>query len=195
MEAHPVVDSQIVKWLNGGVGHFPPWDAFMKALVSDYLVPVVGGLALLGLWFWGSGGRRFGNQMAAVAAGGAMGFASLATMFINGAYFRDRPFVDHDLSLLFYQPTDSSFPSNPAAVAFAIATAVFLAHRRMGLALFVLAFLWAFSRVYAGVHYPSDVLAGASLGIVMALVVRAWIWTMRPLGRLIVYTAKGLYLA
>ena len=78
MEAHPVVDSQIVKWLNGGVGHFPPWDAFMKALVSDYLVPVVGGLALLGLWFWGSGGRRFGNQLAAVAAGGAMGFASLA---------------------------------------------------------------------------------------------------------------------
>ncbi len=189
------MDSQIVKWLNNGVGHFPPWDAFMEVIVSDYLVPVVGGLTLLALWLWGPDGRRFGNQMAAVAAGGAMGFASLATLFINRAYFRDRPFVDHDLSLIFYQPTDSSFPSNPAAVGFALATGVFLAHRRMGLALFGLAFLWGFSRVYAGVHYPSDVLAGASLGIVMAVVMRAWVWTMRPLGRLIVHAVKGIYLA
>ena len=189
------MDSQLVIWLNGGVGHFRPWDLFMEAMVSDYLVPVVASTLVLALWFWGSDERRFGNQMAAITAGGAMGFASLATLVINNAYFRDRPFVDHDLSLLFYRPTDSSFPSNPAAVGFAAATAIYMAHRRLGLVMYAMAFLWAFARVYAGVHYPSDVIAGACLGIVMALVVRVWIWTMRPLGRLVIYVSKAMYVA
>jgi len=62
-----------------------------------------------------------------------------------------------------------SFPSGHATTAFAGATILALLLRRAVPALFVLAAGIAFSRVYVGVHYPSDVLAGAVLGSAVAL--------------------------
>jgi undecaprenyl-diphosphatase len=61
-------------------------------------------------------------------------------------------------------PTDASFPSGHAAGSFAFAAFVFATHRRAGFALAGLATLVALSRVALGVHYPSDVTAGALLG-------------------------------
>jgi undecaprenyl-diphosphatase len=61
-------------------------------------------------------------------------------------------------------PTDPSFPSGHAAGSFAFAAFVFAVHRRAGLAFAGLAILVALSRVALGVHYPSDVVAGAFLG-------------------------------
>ena len=61
-------------------------------------------------------------------------------------------------------PTDPSFPSGHAAGSFAFATFILTRHRRAGLALAALATLVALSRVALGVHYPSDVAAGALLG-------------------------------
>ena len=61
-------------------------------------------------------------------------------------------------------PTDPSFPSGHAAGSFAFAAFVFAMHRRAGLALAGVATLVALSRVALGVHYPSDVAAGALLG-------------------------------
>ena len=190
------MDSQIVKWLNGGVGHFPPWDLFMEAVVSDYLVPVLGSLLLLGMWFWGDDKTRLRNQLGFSTGLLAMGLANLATLLINGAYFRARPYVDHELDLrLFYEPTDSSFPSNPAALGFAMATGAFLLNRRLGLAMYGVAFLYAFARVYSGVNYPSDVLGGASLGIVVAVLVRIGFWGISPIYRRLIRLAQAFYLA
>ena len=64
----------------------------------------------------------------------------------------------------------NSFPSGHAALVFV--TAVIL-HRLYGKRLWVLyplAFLIAFSRIYVGAHFPSDVLAGALIGIVVGLI-------------------------
>jgi undecaprenyl-diphosphatase len=61
-------------------------------------------------------------------------------------------------------PTDSSFPSGHAAGSFAFAAFVFASHRRAGLAIAAAATLVASSRVALGVHYPSDVAAGALVG-------------------------------
>ncbi|MEE8518620.1 MAG: phosphatase PAP2 family protein, partial [Dehalococcoidia bacterium] len=163
------MEAGIVEWLNGGVGTLQLFDDFMEAMVNDYLVPVFGSLVLVGLWFSGDGTTRFANQLATITGTMAIGFANGLTAAVNGLWARDRPFVDSDLELLFYRPTDSSFPANVAAVGFGLATAVFLRHRRVGLALYLLAFLWGFARVYAGVHYPTDILAGALIGIVAAL--------------------------
>ena len=158
------VDAAVVRFLNAGVGKFPPFDMVMEALVSDYLVPVAGSLALVGLWFYGDAASRPLNQATTMAAVAAIGIANFATAVIDDVVDRARPFVDHDLNLLFYPPTDPSFPSNAAAAGFALATPVFLRRRGLGAALFLLAFLWGFARVYAGVHYPGDVLAGAAIG-------------------------------
>ena len=145
----------------------------MNVLVSDYFVPVTGSLALIALWMTGPNDTRPLNQVTAMVAAGALGGANAITTIINGIVERPRPFVDNELTLLFYAPTDPSFPSNTASVGFALATAVFLRHRRLGGALYALAFCWGFARVYAGVHYPTDVLAGAAVGVVGALVAAA----------------------
>jgi undecaprenyl-diphosphatase len=61
-----------------------------------------------------------------------------------------------------------SFPSGHAATAFACATAIAYAAPRLAAPVYLLAVAIAFSRVYNGVHYPLDVLAGAALGAVVA---------------------------
>ena len=71
------------------------------------------------------------------------------------------------MTRLFYAPTDSSFPSNPAAAAFAIAFAVWAVNRRVGSLLLMAAALYGFARVYSGVHYPLDIIAGAAIALVV----------------------------
>lgn len=167
------MDAAAVRFLNAGVGAFPPFDRLMEAFASDYLVPVAGSLVLLGLWLAGPHADRMLNQIATMSAAGAIGAANAATSIFNAVIDRPRPFAEIDgLALLFYRPTDPSFPSNSASVGFALATAAFLRHRKLGAALYALAFLWAFARVYGGVHYPTDVLAGAAIGAASG--VAAW---------------------
>ena len=75
--------------------------------------------------------------------------------------------------------TGKSFPSSHAANCFALATVIFLFHRRRGWIAFFPAALVAFSRMYVGVHWPLDVLAGSLIGILCGWAVFAalrWIW-------------------
>jgi undecaprenyl-diphosphatase len=64
-------------------------------------------------------------------------------------------------------PTDPSFPSGHAAGSFAFAAFVFTFHRRAGFVFAGLATAIALSRVALGVHYPSDVIAGAVVGVLL----------------------------
>ncbi|MGO4456517.1 phosphatase PAP2 family protein [Streptomyces sp. M-16] len=66
-------------------------------------------------------------------------------------------------------PGDWSFPSNHAAIASAAAVALLFVSRRLGLVALGAAVLMAASRVWVGVHYPHDVLAGFALGALVAV--------------------------
>ena len=57
------------------------------------------------------------------------------------------------------------------ATAFAAATAVFLNHKKIGVLALIIAALVAFSRMYAAMHFPTDVLAGIIIGVGTAVLV------------------------
>jgi membrane-associated phospholipid phosphatase len=115
------------------------------------------------------GRRRFplGAVLGAVSYLVAEGLSSL----LKGVFDRPRPsVVDPAVHPLVAVPHNGSMPSTHAASAFAAAVAVGLVHPRLRWPLLALAALIAFSRVWLGVHYPTDVIAGAALGAVIALV-------------------------
>ena len=154
------------------MGTVPFLDRVAQWVVSDYLIPVGLALALVALWFVEPDRiARQRHQIGVFAALTAMGLASLAVFSLNALYYRPRPFETLDVTLLFYRPTDSSFPSNAVAAVFGIAAAVWGVNRRLGASLLIAAGLYGLARVYAGVHYPLDVIAGALIGIVGSYVV------------------------
>jgi diacylglycerol kinase family enzyme/membrane-associated phospholipid phosphatase len=75
-------------------------------------------------------------------------------------------------------PTSSSFPSGHSASAAAFTTALALESPRLGLAVAPLATAVAYSRIHVGVHWTSDVVAGAGVGAAVALATRRW-WPVR----------------
>ena len=81
---------------------------------------------------------------------------------------RPRPCqIDTAFPLLVSRPSSSSFPSTHSAWAFGGATAIFLQHRKVGIAAYVAAILIGFSRLYLFLHFPTDVLFGAAMGVAL----------------------------
>lgn len=81
---------------------------------------------------------------------------------------RPRPFEAGAAQLIGKVPVGSSFPSQHAAFTFTAATTTVMTHRVLGWIAFLFAALVAYSRVYLGVHYWSDIIAGAVIGSIIA---------------------------
>ena len=113
--------------------------------------------------------------MGALALGGRRGAAArmlaavavvyLASELLGALWSRQRPFVRlSQVEALVSHAAERSFPSRHVASGLAMAAIGGRAHPRLGLAMATVAWLLGVSRVAAGLHYPSDVLAGAALG-------------------------------
>lgn len=107
-------------------------------------------------------------------AGVAMGIAMacgylIGNMGMKNLFARTRPYDVTEVKLLVAKLHDFSFPSGHTLVSFEAATALWFYHRKWGVAAFVLAALIGLSRLYLFVHYPTDVLVGAVLGIGIGL--------------------------
>lgn len=167
------MDAQILLWIQNN-------------LRVPALNPVMVGITLLG-----SGGavwiaillilllrkntRRYGiTGVVSLAAATAIYFV------LNRIVRRTRPFLAvKGLAMLGSKPLNYSFPSGHTTSAFAVAVIVFLClPRKFGIPALILAALIAFSRLYIGVHYPTDVLAGFLIGTITAVVVRAFMMRM-----------------
>ena len=87
-------------------------------------------------------------------------------LIIKHLVCRMRPFaINGAIELIIKAPSGFSFPSSHTATCFAMATAIYLFHKRLGVVAYVYASLVAFSRMYLYVHYPSDIIGGIALGI------------------------------
>ena len=114
--------------------------------------------------------RRWGILLLTVVA---VAVADWSATGIKTLVNRDRPPVRYaEPKALVGVPHDHSFPSGHAATSFAGATMLAFAFPRLAPILLVLAAGVAFSRVYVGVHYPVDVIAGAALGVLVATALR-----------------------
>ena len=133
-------------------------------------------IATLGVVFLAAAGtRHVAWRRAVVAAVLSAGLALAIGKVISELVDRARPFVvdSGGVHLFSAHAADPGFPSDHATASFAIAVAIFLRHRRWGVVVLVAAAVLSVGRVALGVHFPSDVLAGAALGAAVALA----LWT------------------
>ena len=176
------MDRLIVEWLNRFAQHSFAFDQVVEALTQSNLFKSGVLMAVWwGLWFTRSESAKtldeVRSRLVATLAGGFVAVA-VGRMLSLVLPFRVRPM--HDESLHFVMPFGgeaerldgwNSMPSDHAVLCFALVTGLWRINRRLGIALAIYVLLVVgFTRVYAGLHYPSDVLAGAAAGIVLGLV-------------------------
>lgn len=167
------MDWSLLHTLNGFLYHHDsvedPLLAFIEA--SEALFAST----LLLVFVAAHGARLAAWRRASVAAVLSAGLALAIGKAISEAVDRARPFVADPgaVHLFSHHAADPGFPSDHATAAFAIAVAIVLRKRAWGIAALVAAAILSIGRVAIGVHYPSDVLAGASLGTAVALVLWA----------------------
>jgi undecaprenyl-diphosphatase len=149
--------------LMGGVRsiHTPTLDRLLVAITQTASYSKLW-LLLAGVLAMG-GGRR-GRR----AAGNGVVAIGIASLIANGPaklLTRRRRPVEGSRATLIDMPSSTSFPSGHSASAFAFATRACAEMPSLAPLLVPLAGTVAYSRIYVGVHYPSDVAAGAAIGI------------------------------
>ena len=90
------------------------------------------------------------------------------TEVIRFFYHRPRPFMVYHVHQLISE-REWSFPSGHAAFFFAMAAAIYFYNKKWGIAFFLAALVMGVARVAAGVHWPSDIIGGALVGIASAV--------------------------
>ncbi|MFH1636353.1 MAG: phosphatase PAP2 family protein [Chloroflexota bacterium] len=138
-----------------------------------------------------------------MCASASLGFANLAVHILNRVIQFNpwpRPFEVHESAaraaeIIFYMPQDPSFPANIAAITFGAAMGMWIYSRKASRPLFLLAVVWCFARVYAGVHYPLDIIGGAVIGAIIAWGTYGVMQVLWPFPSACLWVAKKLYVA
>jgi membrane-associated phospholipid phosphatase len=147
---------------------------WLNAIANVYTTVGLGvlGVLVLGAW-WLARRTNPAADSRLLAIGAGIGVAIAASAVLKMLFDERRPCLTLPRAYTVVAcpgPTDYSFPSNHTVAAAALAMGVYLLHRRLGLVAAALALLEGFTRVYLGMHYPHDVLAGLVVGAGATLV-------------------------
>lgn len=160
------IDLVIFNWINGFAGHWP-WLDFLGIFCAVYLGYIL--LASLALFLLKDFKKYWKIVTEAVIAAFFVRFV-LVEIFYS-LHFRLRPFVHNHVNFLIsYDPTATSFPSGHASFYFALSTIIFWYNKKAGILFYIASFFICLGRIFVGVHWPSDVIAGAMLGIITGLI-------------------------
>lgn len=163
------MDATLTHWINGAAGLHPVLDRAMVG-VSQIGVPL---MVLAVALQWRMMVDRYHVRHAALSAGLAFLLGLAINQFILLFVHRIRPYDAGVTHLLIAPSADWSFPSDHATASVAIVAAFAMqALPRRTVALSFLAFLICWSRIYVGTHYVTDVIGGALIGVLGAVLVR-----------------------
>ena len=159
-----------------------------RYLRMDMLTPFMKSVTFLGNggWFW----ILCAVVLLAVPKTRKTGYAAVLSLIfgvivtnllLKNIVARPRPFAEIEALIpLIAKPTDFSFPSGHTTASFAVALVMLrMLPKKFGIPAVVLAALVAFSRLYLGVHYPTDVLTGFVIALVGSML-SVWIVRTKP---------------
>ena len=152
-------------------------DFIRENLTSPFMDTLMKAITFLGNggWIW----IAFGVILSLIPKTRKLGFSVcialifsllLCNLTLKPLVARVRPYQIREIALIIETPSDFSFPSGHTSASFAGAVAIFLHNKKWGSLAVLLASLIAFSRLYLYVHFPTDVLCGALLGSLCAVI-------------------------
>lgn len=158
------MELQILHWIND---HHQVWLTPIMKFFTDFGEMGIGWIVIAILCLAFKRTRKLGLTLV----------LALIMMYIIGELTlkplvaRARPCqIDTSVSMLIPCPKQFSFPSGHSYASFASSMVIYLYHKRWGLLAFAVAIIVAMSRLYFFVHFPTDILAGALLGIATGFV-------------------------
>jgi undecaprenyl-diphosphatase len=173
------IDVAILLWINQFAQHFYALDATVVLISESYLLK--GGVIMAMFWWeWFREGndQEYRRELLLANLLGSLAVIVVARALAHVLPFRERPLQTPGLGLRlpYTMSADtlihwSSFPSDHASFFCALATGLWMERRRLGmLAMAYVLLVVCIPRIYLGVHYPSDILVGALIGIGFAVV-------------------------
>ncbi|WP_147535242.1 undecaprenyl-diphosphatase [Bacillus marasmi] len=125
-------------------------------------------LGLLGFWFTTIKKNRIMTINAAIAFILAEIIGKIAALL----YSNNQPFAElSNVNQLVERAVDNSFPSDHTILMFSVCFSIWLVKKKQGVVWLVIAFATGISRIGVGVHYPFDVIVGATIAIIAAILI------------------------
>ncbi len=157
---------EVFRLINDGGKLYPSLNPFV-VFIAEYMVYVLG-MATIAYWFT----RPKKNRMMVIHALMAFTLAEILGKMAGQVYSHYQPFAElPDVSVLVAHEIDNSFPSDHTILFFSVGVSFWLARKKETWVWPVIALLVGISRVWAGIHYPIDVVAAGFLGTICAVLV------------------------
>ena len=142
------------------------WLDFSGIFFAQYLAYILIALLFLFLIY---NFKRYWKMV--IEAGISAVLARLIVEIIRWFWYNPRPFMENNVNLILPYKATSSFPSGHAAFFFALSCSVYFYNKKAGILFFIASFFIVLARVFVGIHWPMDILAGALVGVISALFV------------------------